>query len=85
MTSTTHERTGKGRSSRPRSTSVGLTYLLAMLAPLSVAAPLATWGATSAAAAAKAAPNAAAVWFVALRRRARRSVRHHQGDGLRAH
>jgi hypothetical protein len=65
MTSTTHERTGKGRSSRPDLRRSAITYLLALLAPLSVAAPLATWGASAAAAAVKAAPNAAAVWFVA--------------------
>ncbi|HET7012346.1 MAG TPA: hypothetical protein VFI65_00440 [Streptosporangiaceae bacterium] len=42
-----------------------MTYVLAVLAPLSIAAPLAPWGASAAQAAAKASPNTAAVWFVA--------------------
>jgi hypothetical protein len=61
MTSTTTERTGKGRSSRPHSRRPVSTFVLAILAPLAIAAPLAPWGAG----AAEAAAPASAVWFVA--------------------
>ncbi len=59
MKSTTHERTVRGRSSGPRPRRPLLTYLLAMLAPLALAA-----GGTAATALAAPA-KAAAVWYVA--------------------
>ena len=64
MTSTTHERTGRGRSSRPRprrpaadlsARDAGAAGTRRAIAP----------GEPRAAAAVKAAPNAAAVWYVA--------------------
>jgi hypothetical protein len=65
MRSTMPERTVPGRSSQFRPRRSALTYLLALLAPLSIAAMFATWGASQAAAAAGRPANAASVWYVA--------------------
>ncbi len=65
MRLTKPERTARGRSSRSGPRRPALSYLFALLAPLSIAAMFATWGASQAAAAAKMPAQAASAWYVA--------------------